>query len=173
MTAECQPDGVATRKDIQELRKTVVEQFKEAGFEDPSEQAIQSRLQTLLDQQGLHLQKPRKRQVRLPSLRSTFSKGLAFVQTFCQGKAHEAEQRQAEKRKGIPDPDRPNEIPYYFAAIPDDYMNHFARYLPPSATVVLRVLWRDAEMETRVWRSLTSRCWCRSTRGAAFVAVLI
>jgi hypothetical protein len=158
MSAECQQNRVATKKQVEELRRTAVEELHSAGYAEPSEQAIQSRLQTLLAQRGLALRNLRKSKTKMSGLLGSFSRGLALIQTFCQGKVHKADQRQAAKRKGIPEPERPGEIPYYFAAIPDDYVDHFARYLPVSATSVLLTLWRYSKMKMQTWVSLKTLC---------------
>jgi hypothetical protein len=143
---------------MDDLRKTAIGQLRDAGFADPSEQAIQSRLRTLLEQKGPQVAEPGRDRRGAPKLLSPFSKTLALIQTFCQGKVHEVDRRRMQKRKGRVESESPNEIPYYFAAIPDDYVDHFARYLPASATPVLLVLWRYSKQKMQTWVSLKTIC---------------
>lgn len=148
----------ATTAQIERLRALAIRDLKEHGYIDPSERAIHSRLNTLAEKEGLKLPGPPARGRTVPRLASTFSSGLGRLQRFFQRQAYKASDRIRQKRKGKAHQRRDNEIPYYFTPIPDDYVDHFARYLPATVTVVLLVLWRYAKPHMQTWISLRTIC---------------
>lgn len=143
----------ATKSEIEEIRRLAVKELESADFEQPSEQAIQSRLRTLADKRRLLLPGTRAHDTATPRVSDTFSPGLALVQDFCQEQAHKAEHRNQAKRHGHIVPHSDGKIPYYFAPVPDEYVDHFARYLPPSAGLIVWILYRYAKMDLQTWVS--------------------
>ena len=143
----------ASKQEIAELRALAVGDLIEAGYRDPSEQAVQSRLRTLAVERHLLLPGTSVRRTATTGASPGFSPGLALVQDFCQEQAHEADRRNQAKRRSRSTAKSAGKIPYYFAAIPDDYIDQFARYLPPSAGLLVWILYRYAKLDKETWVS--------------------
>jgi hypothetical protein len=143
----------ASKSEIEELRDLAVRDLITAGLSDPPEQAIQSRLNTLASQRQLLLPNPSARGEAAAGTSSRFFPGLALVQTFCQEQARQADLRTQAKRQNRSTAEVPGKIPYYFAAVPDDYVDHFARYLPPTASLLVLILYRYAKVDMETWVS--------------------
>jgi hypothetical protein len=136
------------------LREIAIHEFAELGLVDPSEQAIESRVKTLA---GEEKRRPRREAAQSHAIGASssqaFGGGLAHFQGFCQEQAHKEDKRIEQKRKGKAEKRRDGEIPYYFAPLPDIYVDRFAEYLPASAGIVLWVLWRYAKANMQTWIS--------------------
>ncbi|MFH1313979.1 MAG: helix-turn-helix domain-containing protein [Candidatus Eisenbacteria bacterium] len=143
----------ATDTQMEDLRGLAIRDLTEAGFENPSEQAIQSRLGTLLQGNNVHPPEPSQSKRVPPKSRSRCSPGLALVQDFCQKQGHKADLRVSAKRRGEPVDHPEGRVPYYFAPLPDDYIDHFARFLPPSAGLIVWALFRYAKTDMQTWVS--------------------
>jgi hypothetical protein len=153
VTSTCDIYREATRKEIEELRRLAILDLEGAGYTSPPEQAIVSRLNTLAAEKHLLLpgQVTPVKAVRRAT--DKFSPGLALIQGFCQEESHKADARASKKRKGQPDPKDPSKVPCFFAALPDEYIDHFAKYLPASADLALWVLWRYSKTQMQTWVS--------------------
>jgi hypothetical protein len=138
---------------MEELRHLAALDLEGAGYTDPPEIAIESRLKTLAGERRLLLPDTLDREDATSGTSTDFSPGLALVQDFCQEQAHKAEHRDQAKRRGHIVPQSDGKIPYYFAPVPDEYVDHFARYLPPSAGLIVWILYRYAKMDMQTWVS--------------------
>jgi hypothetical protein len=136
------------------LREIAIHEFEEIGLANPQERAIESRVRTLAEEKMR--QRPRKADQSHPVGPSSgrgFAGGLAQFQGFCQEQAHKEDKRIEQKREGRAEKRRDREIPYFFAPLPDLYVDRFAKHLPASAGIVLWVLWRYAKSDMQTWIS--------------------
>jgi hypothetical protein len=146
--------GQETAHSLAALRKIALRELKEVGLEDPSELAISIRVRTLSGGDG----EARTGKSSNPShgeQRSNHGKSdeLARFQEFGQRQMHTEETRISDKRKGEAEEPTDGHVPYYFAALPDEYIDHFAPHLPTSAALVLWILWRYAKQDMQTWVS--------------------
>jgi hypothetical protein len=148
----------AARKEVEELRRLAVLDLEAAGFSSPGEGAIASRLKTLAAEKHLLIPGHVAPDKAIRRATDEFSPGLALIQGFCQEESHKADTRTRRKRKGRTDPKDPSKLPYFFAALPDEYIDHFARYLPASAALTLWVLWRYSKIQMQTWVSQGTIC---------------
>jgi hypothetical protein len=148
----------ATEQEVKNLEVLAAQQLEEAGFEHPPEKAVQSRVKTLARDRGLSLPGVPEANGRSHSQISEYSPGLALVQGVCQQGAHQADLRTRVKRQGTCEVQGEGAVPYYFAALPDEYVDHFARYLPASAALVLWTLWRYSKAGMQTWVSQETLC---------------
>lgn len=148
----------APGQETNDLEALARQQLEEAGFARPSEKAVQTRVATLARDQGM--KSPGAHGVASESQRvdPKYSPSLGVVQAICQQAAHQSELRARTKRQGTCEVQGEGKLPYYFAALPDEYVDCFMRYLPDSAGVLLWALWRYSKSKMQTWVSQKTLC---------------